>query len=83
MFLELEREVATVLINTFGSRPFLEDVDVEVNLMENISDLDSMGIVSLITALEEHFNIMFDDEDIVAEYFENIDSLTRFVKLKL
>jgi len=81
--LELEKSVAVVLINTFGSKPFIEELDLSANLMENIPDLDSMGIVSLITALEEYFHIAFDDEDIVAEYFETISSLTEFVKLKV
>jgi acyl carrier protein len=42
-----------------------------------------MAVVTVITGLEEQFDIEVDDDDITAEIFENLGSLTRFVEHKL
>ena len=42
-----------------------------------------MAVVNIITALEEHFGIAVDDDEISAEAFETLGSLTRFVEQKL
>lgn len=52
-------------------------------LLGSIPELDSMAVVSLITALEEHFGISIDDDEISAETFETVGSLTAFVNQKL
>jgi acyl carrier protein len=52
-------------------------------LLGAVPELDSMGVVSVITALEEHFEITVDDDEIGAAAFETLGSLTRFVEGKL
>jgi acyl carrier protein len=42
-------------------------------------ELDSMAVVSLIGALEEHFGIAVDDDDISASTFESVGTLCAFV----
>jgi acyl carrier protein len=45
--------------------------------------LDSMAVTNLTLALEEHFGFVFDDEDLAAEDFETVASLSRLVTRKL
>jgi acyl carrier protein len=52
-------------------------------LLGNIPELDSMAVVNVITALEDHFGIAVDDDEISAQTFETLGSLTRFVEQKL
>jgi len=52
-------------------------------LLGAIPELDSMAVVSLITALEEQFGIAVDDDEIGAEAFETVGSLAAFVERKL
>jgi acyl carrier protein len=52
-------------------------------LLGSIPELDSMAVVNVITALEEHFGISVDDDEISARTFETVGSLTRFVQQKL
>ncbi len=52
-------------------------------LLGSIPELDSMAVVNLITALEEHFGITVDDDEISADTFETLGSLTAFVTGKL
>lgn len=52
-------------------------------LLGSIPEFDSMAVVSLITALEEHFGISIDDDEISAGTFETVGTLTAFVSQKL
>ena len=45
--------------------------------------IDSLGILELVSFLEETFEIQFDDEEIVAENLENLKSIVDLVKRKL
>lgn len=52
-------------------------------LLGAIPELDSMAVVSLITALEDHFGIVVDDDDIDGSTFATLGALTAFVRGKL
>lgn len=52
-------------------------------LLGAIPELDSMAVVKLITALEEHFGIHIDDDEIDGATFATIGSLMDFVAGKL
>lgn len=52
-------------------------------LLGSIPELDSMAVVNVITALEEHFGITVDDDEISARTFETLGSLSHFVEQKL
>lgn len=51
-------------------------------LLGSIPELDSMAVVSLIAALEEHFGIVVNDDEISASTFETLGSLAAFVQQK-
>lgn len=52
-------------------------------LLGNIPEFDSMAVVAVITMLEDQFGIVIEDDDISAETFETLGSLTEFVNNKL
>ena len=52
-------------------------------LLGNLPELDSMAVVSVITALEENFGFVVDDDEISSETFETLGSLAKFVQAKL
>ena len=43
---------------------------------------DSMGFVLLLDFLEENYNVVADDNDLIEENFESIDAITEFVLKK-
>ena len=45
--------------------------------------LDSMGLLFLIEFLKEEFNVETQDEELVVENFESINSIVAFVESKL
>ena len=59
------------------------EFDASTGLFGSIPEFDSMAVVTVVAGLEEQFNIQIDDDDITAETFETLGSLTRFVHEKL
>lgn len=52
-------------------------------LLGAIPELDSMAVVSLITGIEEQFDISIDDGDIDGTTFATFGSLTDFISGRL
>ena len=71
--------VAEVL--QLGDRAAVMNADTA--LLGNIPEFDSMAVVSVITALEDNFGIVVEDDDISGETFETLGSLAGFVDSKL
>jgi acyl carrier protein len=51
-------------------------------LLGDIPEFDSMAVVSVITMIEEEFGITVQDDELSADVFETLGSLTRFVEGK-
>lgn len=52
-------------------------------LLGSVPELDSMAVVGIITAMEEEFGFSIADDEISADVFATLGSLTRFVEQKL
>lgn len=52
-------------------------------LLGSLPELDSMAVVHLVAAIEEHFDISVDDDEISAQTFETVGSLAAFIDRKL
>jgi acyl carrier protein len=72
-------EVKTLLIDVLNLGPAGQALDADSPLLGSLPELDSMAVVTLIGALEEHFGIMVDDDDISASTFATLGSLAAFV----
>ena len=48
-----------------------------------IPELDSMAVVTMLTTVEDHYGIVIEDDDVSAETFETLGTLTRFVEEKI
>jgi acyl carrier protein len=55
----------------------------ETHLLGAIPELDSMAVVSLITAMEERFGIVIGDDEIDGTTFVTVGSLADYVSGKL
>ncbi len=52
-------------------------------LLGAIPEIDSMAVVSILTSLEEQFGFTVEDDEISADTFETLGTLTTFVEQKL
>jgi acyl carrier protein len=57
--------------------------DAETPLFGSLPELDSMAVVNVVTALEERFGFEIEDDEINAETFETVGSLSAFVAGKM
>ena len=74
-------EIKRVIADTIGGAYRGQDLPDSLKLVGNI--LDSMAVTNLMVALEESFGFTFEDEDLSAESFETVGSLSDLVKKKL
>lgn len=52
------------------------------SLIGGIPEFDSMAVVAVLTAIEEHFGIVVDDDELSAQTFATVGSLAEFVSAK-
>ena len=52
-------------------------------LLGAIPELDSMAVVTLITTMEEQYGIQVDDDEVSADTFATVGTLSRFLADKL
>lgn len=74
--------VRTVLIDALELSQSPEDLTSETALFGSLPELDSFGVVSLVGALEDTFDITIDDDEFGAEIFETVGTLVAFVDSK-
>ena len=75
--------VKLVLRDTLQLGERVASFDAETPLVGSLPELDSMAVVSVVTALEERFGFEIEDDEITAETFETVGSLSAFVAGKL
>ena len=81
--LDIQNEVLRVLdeVLSLGGRAL--KFNAATQLLGAIPELDSMAVVTLITTLEERFDIVVDDDEISGDTFATVGSVTDFVAGKL
>jgi len=52
-------------------------------LFGSLPEFDSMAVVAVVTALEEQFSISIEDDEITADTFATVGSLSQFIERKL
>jgi acyl carrier protein len=77
-------DVKTILADVLSLDPArAAALDEHTQLLGSMPELDSMAVVTLIGALEEHFGIAIDDDDISASTFESVGTLAAFVAARV
>jgi acyl carrier protein len=56
--------------------------DSSTPLLGNLIELDSIGVVNVITLIEEQLGCVIEDDEINAEVFETFGSLVGFIQSK-
>ncbi|WP_245808018.1 phosphopantetheine-binding protein [Crenothrix polyspora] len=61
----------------------IDHLTMESALLGAVPEMDSMAVVSILTALEEQYGFFVDDDEIDATVFETVGSLVKFVEYKV
>lgn len=79
--MSVENDVIEVLADTINlPEGYLDESSA---LLGAIPEFDSMAVISVLTALEERYGFMVDDDEIDASIFETVGSLVEFVNSKV
>lgn len=76
-------EVLMLIRSILGDGAGVRALNADSELIGSIPELDSMAMVNLINSLEEHFGIQFDDDDMSADTFASVSTLTSLVEEKI
>lgn len=77
------QELVQILRDVLRLGARADRMDASTPLLGGLPEFDSMAVVSVVTALEEHYGFAFDDDEIRGEAFETVGSLAALVETKL
>jgi len=83
MQVNVEQEVVKTLRSVLNLDAPGVQLNADTALLGSVAELDSMAVVSILTALEERFGFVIDDDEVDGRTFATVGSLTSFVRSKL
>jgi acyl carrier protein len=81
--MDIEKQVLRILDEVLSLEGRSAGFERSTPLLGAIPELDSMAVVSLLTALEEQLGVTVDDDEIDGATFASVGSLVDFVATKL
>jgi acyl carrier protein len=76
-------EIGQIVGEILQLGPQVDLVNPDTQLLGSIPEFDSMAVVSVLTAIEDNYGIMIDDDEVSADIFETLGHLLSFVQKKL
>jgi acyl carrier protein len=80
--MSIEHSVISILARTLQLGDRASKLDRGSPLLGAIPEFDSMAVVTVLTALEENFGFVVDDDEIEASIFTTVGTLMDFVERK-
>lgn len=81
--MSVEQSVCNLVGDVLSLGRRTSELKRETELLGALPELDSMAVASLLTAIEEHFDILIEDDEISAEIFTDVGSLSDFIAGKI
>jgi len=81
--MDIEKLLKSILKQALQLGDLVNTFSAETALLGALPELDSMGVVNVITAIEENLGCVIEDDEISAEAFETFGSLMQFIKSKV
>jgi acyl carrier protein len=79
---DLEQQIKELLVQRLDSGVAAADIRGDTPLIDELG-LDSAGIFTMVTALEEHFDIELDDDELTPDTFASVASVAAVVRAKV
>lgn len=81
--MNIEDDVIAILRTVLSLDAGTRALNADTPLLGHVAELDSMAVVSVLTAIEERFGIVVDDDEVDGRTFASVGSLVAFVQDKL
>jgi acyl carrier protein len=75
-------EVRSILRDCLKIGSRADGLRPETRLLGGLPELDSMAVLTVLTAIEERFGIVVEDDDISADTFATVSSLCSYIDQK-
>lgn len=79
--MDVQKELTKYIVNRF-----MHGDDSKLHFEESFFEsgiIDSLGVLQLVSFLEERFGVHIEDEELVPENFETISKLIEFIERKM
>jgi acyl carrier protein len=81
--MNIQSDVIAILHSSLGVPAGAIPPHPDTRVLGAIPEMDSMSVVGILASLEEQYGITIDDDEIDADVFATVGSLTAFVESKL
>ena len=81
--METKKKLLSLLDEVLNLEGRTKSFDEYTPLLGALPEMDSMGVVSLLTAFEERLGFAVDDDEIDGSVFQTFGTLLEFVRQKL
>ena len=81
--MDIQSGVIAILQSRLGVPAGAISPHPDTPILGAIPEMDSMSVVGILASLEEQYGIKVDDDEIDADVFATVGSLTAFVESKL
>jgi acyl carrier protein len=79
---DLDR-VRRILRDTLQLGARADQLTEHSRLLGGIPEFDSMAVVGIVTSIEEEYGLTIDDDELSADVFETVGSLSQFITQKM
>ncbi len=80
--LDIETRIKQFVLDNLVFGGTLDDIDADASFMAS-GTIDSLGVLELITFVEETYGIEVLDEDVLPENFDSVRTLATYICTKL
>lgn len=77
------KEIKQIIVESLQLGERANDMDEGTALIGNYPELDSMAVVTILTAIEDYYGFSIEDDEIDADTFTTLGSLVSFVESKI
>ncbi|HEV2678771.1 MAG TPA: phosphopantetheine-binding protein [Aliidongia sp.] len=77
--MDTEQDLKQVLVDVLNLDARASALTTDSPLLGALPELDSMAVAALIAAIEDHFAVTFEDEDLTEQTFATLGSLASVV----
>lgn len=81
--MEMLEDVRSLLRDTLQLGHRADSLAADSKLLGSLPELDSMAVVIVLTAMEERYGFVVEDDEISADTFATLGNLTQFASAKL
>jgi acyl carrier protein len=76
---DIKTQVIDCVTSALALAPGAEPLTEHTELLGNLPEFDSQSVITILTAIEDEFEFIIEDDEVDASLFESIGSLINFV----